>query len=302
MQSIDRTTGMLLGAAVGDAMGGPLAFLSEEQVRIKHGAVTEMIGGGWLDARPGETTDQFELVMRLGESLVERGEFDRLDVAMRYVDALEARPMSLDNITVAALRAIEAGAPVEEAGRAAVGDSGSDGCTSAPLARCMPLAAFFASDDEALVRATSDEVAMTHALASARSGACTVNLFASRFLRGATGFDAVFDEVEGLLRDGTLGVRKITSAVRDLDERELRDSADSADTLDRALWSLYWGDSFEEVVVRSVRRGGPAHLVGAVAGALAGAFHGVSAIPERWLRTLEGRARIEALAGSLHGR
>lgn len=291
---------MLLGAAVGDAMGGPLAFLSEEQVRIKHGAVTEMIGGGWLDARPGETTDQFELGLRLAESLADRGAFDRLDVAMRYVDSLEARPMSLDNITVAALRAIEAGTPVEEASRAAVGDSGSDGCTSAPLARCIPLAAFFVRDDEALVRATSEEVAMTHSLADARSGTCTVNLFASRLLRGAAGFDAVFDEIEALLQAGRLGVRKIMSPVRDLDEHDLRDSADSADTLDRALWSLYWGESFEDVVVRAVRHGGPAHLVGAIAGALAGAFHGVASIPDRWLKTLEGRARIEAIATRLH--
>ncbi|NMD35361.1 MAG: ADP-ribosyl-[dinitrogen reductase] hydrolase, partial [Planctomycetes bacterium] len=44
----DRIVGMVMGLAVGDALGAPLEFMSERQVQIKHGRVTEMIGGGWL--------------------------------------------------------------------------------------------------------------------------------------------------------------------------------------------------------------------------------------------------------------
>ena len=44
----DKIAGALYGVAVGDALGGPLEFMTAEQIAQRHGLVTEMIGGGWL--------------------------------------------------------------------------------------------------------------------------------------------------------------------------------------------------------------------------------------------------------------
>ena len=41
--------GALYGVAVGDALGAPLEFMSAEQIERRHGLVTDMIGGGWLN-------------------------------------------------------------------------------------------------------------------------------------------------------------------------------------------------------------------------------------------------------------
>jgi poly(ADP-ribose) glycohydrolase ARH3 len=60
---------------------------------------------------------------------------------------------------------------------------------------------------------------------------------------------------------------------------------------------------FEEAVSFAVRCGGDTDTLGAMAGALAGAAHGASAIPARWLDALEdgdrGRRHVERLAGAL---
>jgi len=45
--------------------------------------------------------------------------------------------------------------------------------------------------------------------------------------------------------------------------------------------------------VKTVNRGGDADTTGAIAGAIAGARYGLSAIPRRWLRALDGSLREE---------
>ena len=50
-KQLDRIRGALYGVAVGDALGGPLEFMSDRQIRDAYGRVTDMIGGGWLNLK-----------------------------------------------------------------------------------------------------------------------------------------------------------------------------------------------------------------------------------------------------------
>ena len=59
MAVFDRIKGALYGVAVGDALGGPLEFMSREAVhRAYPDGLRDMVGGGWLNLKPGETTDE----------------------------------------------------------------------------------------------------------------------------------------------------------------------------------------------------------------------------------------------------
>ena len=44
--------GALFGVAVGDALGGPVEFMSPEDIIRRHVCVSDMIGGGWLGLAP----------------------------------------------------------------------------------------------------------------------------------------------------------------------------------------------------------------------------------------------------------
>ena len=57
--------------------------------------------------------------------------------------------------------------------------------------------------------------------------------------------------------------------------------------------------SFEEAVVYAISLGGDTDTIGAMCGAISGAYLGVDAIPERWRAKLENREYLEGLAEGL---
>lgn len=65
------------------------------------------------------------------------------------------------------------------------------------------------------------------------------------------------------------------------------------------LYFLLMTDSFEEALTEVVNQGGDTDTTGAILGALAGAHHGVEAIPRRWLDGLQNREGIERRAAAL---
>jgi ADP-ribosylglycohydrolase len=68
------------------------------------------------------------------------------------------------------------------------------------------------------------------------------------------------------------------------------------------LYLLLTTDGFEEAVTEVINLGGDADTAGAILGALAGAHHGVAAIPHRWLVGLQNREGIDLRAWALSRR
>jgi poly(ADP-ribose) glycohydrolase ARH3 len=64
---------------------------------------------------------------------------------------------------------------------------------------------------------------------------------------------------------------------------------------------LSHSDSFEDVVLFAVSLGGDTDTIAAMAGAIAGAYLGVDAVPNKWRLKLENRLYIEELAAVLYG-
>ncbi len=68
--------------AVGDALGGPVETMTREAIYKRHGRpVREMVGGGWLKLKPGQTTDDTAMARMLAESIVECDGVDTADIA-----------------------------------------------------------------------------------------------------------------------------------------------------------------------------------------------------------------------------
>ena len=89
-----------------------------------------------------------------------------------------------------------------------------------------------------------------------------------------------------------------------LPEEEIKSSGYVVDTLEAAVWCLLTTDSYRDCVLKAVNLGGDTDTVAAVAGGLAGALYGYEGIPQAWRETLIKREWIEEMcerAGSEWG-
>ena len=109
--------------------------------------------------------------------------------------------------------------------------------------------------------------------------------------------------------------RKLAAAKRLLRQREdrclvvrkLGNSVEAFNSVPIAIYAFATTESFEEAVRYAVSLDGDADTIGAMTGALAGAYYGRDQIPARWLGEVEGRELLEQLAVRLweikaHGR
>lgn len=295
----DRFRGCLLGLAVGDALGGPLEFMSAAEIAAQYGGpVRDMVGGGWLHLRPGEVTDDTQMALCLAESIVERGVFDMADIARRFVAWYDTRPKDIGNITRLALAELKRGASWQEAGLIAHRQTGGRSAGNGSVMRCAPLALYRRRDYPQLIADSVDSSRVTHWDDMACYGAAALNLIIAELLPGRRK-GAVQTAIEAL---GS-AAPKVTQRLAET-ERKSRDDLEPTgfvlDTLEAALWCWQHAETFEEALVTAINLGGDADTIGAVCGALAGADFGLRGIPSRWLDVLEGRERLAHLAQELY--
>lgn len=81
MTTLDRYRGAILGLAAGDALGTTLEFRMPGNFE----PLTDMVGDGPFDLKPGEWTDDTSMALCLAESLVTRRDFDPIHQLETYV-------------------------------------------------------------------------------------------------------------------------------------------------------------------------------------------------------------------------
>ncbi len=94
---MERALAAFLGFAVGDALGATVEFMSKAEIVARHGELKKIVGGGWLRLKPGQVTDDTELALALGRSLVRRAGFDTQDICEEFAAWLKAGPVDVGN-------------------------------------------------------------------------------------------------------------------------------------------------------------------------------------------------------------
>ena len=288
----DRYRGCLLGLAVGDALGAPLEFLERDEIERQFGVLREMIGGGWLETAPGEWTDDTQMAFAIAKSIVRIGAIEPSDVATLFVEWFESKPKDVGNTTTRSLRHLASGVPWNEAGSRTLKEFGGSAPSNGSLMRSAPIALANRADEEALIRHSIDVSRITHADPLACWSCVALN----------QGIAALLSESGDAIRSAAAVPQDevMRAVMRSSVERgEVRSGGFVLETLQSAFWAFRHHDGFEDVVVAAVNLGGDADTVGAVAGALAGARYGASAIPVRWLNVLHQRDKLIDLADSL---
>ena len=279
----DRFRGVMLGMAVGDALGAPLTF---QPPRSPDHYVAEMIGGGWLKLAPGEWTVDTQMTLCVVESLLTRHVFDPDDIAHRFAQWMESAPPDIGIHTARVLTAIRKGDPWEQASRD-VQELTPDNAPAGSLMRCAPLALFLYGRPDYVAQLSPVLSRITHAHPDCEWACVCLNVVIAWLLLGKNCSEAV--EMAYAACDGaSLALReRIGRAMEPI--CEVSPTGYVLDMLQVALWAFLQTSRFEQALVTVVNRGGYANNAGAVTGALAGARYGLSGIPGRWLEPLKER-------------
>lgn len=282
----DRIEGMLLGLHAGDSLGAPLEFL---RARDKDNWLVNLEAGGlW---RKGEATDDTDLAMQLLESIVDFGRFDAFDYAERLVRWKRSNPKDIGITTQSAIANLEMGISPTQSGIQSPRAQGNGS-----LMRVAPLVLVAHRSQPNREQIIRSQCQITHGME-----VCGV-------------IDEVFlDLLEMILQSHPTHEQVLHAAIHHpklknfpdiiealrripfMEWEEVNTSGYLVHTFQAALWSFYHHRTFEETLIAIVNRGQDADTVGAVTGALAGAYYGRAAIPDRWLADLEQRERILSL-------
>lgn len=294
----DRYLGSLIGLACGDALGGPVEFVSREQMDQRYpNGLREFIGGGWLDLAPGEITDDTQMSLDVARSLCAHPDGNMTDLANRFLVWRNSHPKDIGNTTRDALDRLAAGAPWDECGKQTHLDRGPrNSAGNGAIMRCAPVAMRFRRKPDRLRTVAIDVARITHANPLCTWSSVAVDQAVAALLNGETIPGAVELASTGIQNDDVRDTIAFASAAS-------RDEIDSGGyvlaTLGAAFWSLLRTDSFEDAVVTAVGLGDDADTTGAVTGALAGAHYGFDTIPRRWREQVQYRDELSDLARSL---
>ena len=309
-ERISAQKSLLLGTAVGDALGVPVEFHDRESLRKN--PVTGIRGYGSHNQPPGTFSDDTSLTLCLAESLT-RG-FDLQDQGRLFVKWLKddywtARGELFDIgiSTDRALTVISRGVPPEQAG---VTEENANGNGS--LMRISPLL-FHLLDKPAeerfhLTRLTSG---VTHAHIRSVVGCYYYLDYLKALYDGHTPAQAHEQLCESMPEKLTkfgaepdeirIYDRLFSNKFGTLPEPEIHSSGYVVHTLEASVWCLLTTSSYPEAVLKAVNLGDDTDTTGAVTGAMAGLYYGMSAIPEEWLAVLAKRDEIESLAEKVWG-
>lgn len=288
----DHALAAFLGFAVGDALGATVEFMTRREIHAQYGVHRHIIGGGWLRLPPGQVTDDTQMALALGRSLVRRNGFDARDVCEEFAVWLKSGPVDVGNTCRRGIRRYITQGTVE--GAYFEGDAGNGAAMRVlPLA----LATLGRPDDAAAWSVGQSRITHHHPLSD---GAAALLVRLLHLLLSGEGRDALRAEADLLVAHHPKFRFEPYGG---------QSSAYVVDTIQTVLHFYFATNSFVDCVTQTVNQGGDADTTGALAGMLAGATHGLAAIPTAWLEKLDKKTKVEicdqvpkllAIAGAKH--
>lgn len=296
---IDKVCGMLVGLAVGDALGANLEFTIFSHEDVTDSKIA-MYDGMWPK---GAWTDDTSMALCLGNSLLECGGYDSYDVMEKYWRWVKEGYCSYDNRPATDV-GNQVRAAIERFGHEPIIDQYDQRSEQAGNGAIMRLASVVIATAqrpiEESVRLAQISARETHYSWEAEAGAevFAAILRQALMMRGKEKIIQVENFGTGTIYDDILG-RVLTGSEEDC--RVSLEDLDGyvVDTLTIAVWGLRNFDSFEDGMRAVIKLGGDTDTNGAIYGQLAGAYYGYKTIPETWRKDLLREEEIKELAKKL---
>lgn len=304
---IRKAKAVMVGHAVGDALGVPVEFCMREN--LKANPISDMVGYGTHSVPKGTWSDDTSMSLCALDSFSASG-IDLNKVIRNFVKwyydsdyTATGETFDIGNTCRDAIENYANGSPYNECG---LFDDYSNGNGS--LMRIHPFVLYFVKNkaelDLDLIHSAS---ALTHAHLRSKM-ACGIYSYVLRELLlnprktsvesglgAAKKFYENYKAVDGVVNCELQNFNRLFDGIEKLNEDVIKSSGYVVHTLEAAIWCLLTTDSYKDCVLKAVNLGGDTDTTAAVAGGLAGALYGYDAIPENWRNGLLKREYIEEL-------
>jgi ADP-ribosyl-[dinitrogen reductase] hydrolase len=257
-----------------------------------------MEGGGPFHLQAGQWTDDTSMALCLAESLVTCNGFDAKDQMNRYLNWWKWGYLSSTG------HCFDIGMTVASAlqkfandGEPFAGSSNPRTAGNGSLMRLAPVVLWFFPDQAQVLEYAQASSRTTHAAPEALA---SCRLFAQQLMNALQGKSkretltdiAQLPEQENLRHIAEGRYLQKTRA-------EIFGTGYCVQSLEAALWCFAKGNDFEETILLATNLGDDADTTAAIAGQLAGAFYGISGIPQTWRDKLWQYEDIDTLARKL---
>lgn len=299
---------ILIGSAVGDALGVPVEFKSRQELQIN--PVTDMIGYGTYNMPPGTFSDDSSMMFCLAESLCNG--YDVNDIGEKFQMWMHEGYWTADgevfDVGIATRKAINRLRVVKNPIEAGSKDESDNG--NGALMRILPLAVFTKdlSIDERceIVKEVSS---ITHAhnrsvLACIYYIEFALNVLDAENLEEAylnTNFwlKLFLEENELYKNEFPYFERILSGQLIDLTQNEIQSTGYVIHSLEASIWCLLHTNSYKDCVLKAVNLGHDTDTISCIAGGIAGIFYGTDTIPTHWIEQLARVNDILKLAEQL---
>lgn len=268
---LDKVQGAYAGLAVGDALGATVEFMTPAEINDKYGVHKKIIGGGWLNLKRGQVTDDTTMSLALGRAIIESKKIEPTSIARNFDEWMRGKPVDIGNTVRRGIVQYRLKGTVEMPYNDY--DGGNGVCM-----RTLPIALFTWGAGSAEVEIASRLHAhITHHNKLSDAGTeCVIAMIHRALNNGA------LTDIEELAHDLSTRYREFLFNARKYENP----SGYIVDTLRAVFQSLFDFNNFEDAMIEVVNRGGDADTTGAILGMIAGALYGLSAIPKRWIKSL----------------
>ena len=294
MEFLEKVKAVVIGHAVGDALGVPVEFASREE--LNKAPVTDMEGHGTYPVPAGAWSDDTSMSLCTLDVLGRYGlDYDRVMINFgkwyyndeftptgEMFDVGNTCSMAIENYVVGKKSYLECGRNGER-------DNGNGS-----LMRIHPVVLYLANKDMPLqekIEIVHTMSALTHAHNRSKIG-CGIYAFILWELLQASSIEAMKVGLEKAAnfyqgQPELVHYKRLFEKTFIITPRNvIKSGGYIVHTLEAAVWCLLTTNSYKDAVLKAVNLGDDTDTVAAVTGGLAGALYGYNAIPKEWHDTL----------------
>jgi ADP-ribosylglycohydrolase len=295
---------VMLGHAVGDALGVPVEFCSREE--LEEAPVTDMMGWGTYPVPEGCWSDDTSMALATLDSL-KKGTIDYKEIMDnfflwasedKYTPTGEMFDIGRTTLTAIRRYCEKGGKPPLECG---LSDELSNG--NGALMRIHPFVLYlffngYSQEDALPVIHEASAITHAHEISKVSCGIYTFVLWELIKSADKTSILVGLEKARKHYEHSEVihHFSRVFNMPKSIESRkEIKSTGYVVDTLEAAIWCILTTNHYKSCVLSAVNLGDDTDTVASIAGGLAGALYGFQGIPKDWINKLKKKDYIETM-------